>query len=255
MAFLSFIGSARVGWHLRARLAPGTRCALEHGGAAPVLVDASADPDAVVPALAKGGFYHAGQVCVSVQRVYAHRSVAQALAQALAEAALALRVDDPRSADTAVGPLIRPSEVQRVEHWVQAAVAGGAGLLSGGEPLSGTCYAPTVLFDPPAAAQVSTQEIFGPVICVYPYDDADAAIAAANGLPFAFQAAVFTNDLRFGLHAAQRLDASAVMVNDHTAFRTDWMPFAGLRQSGLGTGGIPYSFAAMRTEKLIVLKT
>ena len=255
VAFLSFIGSARVGWHLRARIAPGTRCALEHGGAAPVLIDASADPAAVVPALTKGGFYHAGQVCVSVQRVYAHRSIAEPLAQALAQAAAALRVGDPSLADTAVGPLIRPAEVYRVDDWVRSAVAGGAGLLSGGGPLSRTCYAPTVLFDPPADARVSKEEIFGPVICVYPYDDADAAIAASNALPFAFQAAVFTEDLRFALHAARQLDASAIMINDHTAFRTDWMPFGGRRQSGLGTGGIPYSFADMRSEKLIVLRT
>ncbi len=254
VAFLSFIGSARVGWHLRARLAPGARCTLEHGGAAPVLVDRGVDLAGAVPALVKGGFYHAGQVCVSVQRVFAHRSIAEPLAQALAEAAAALRVDDPSLADTAVGPLIRPAEVERVAAWVRAAVAGGAGLLSGGEPLSETCYAPTVLFDPPADAKVSREEIFGPVICVYPYRDPDRAIAAANALPFAFQAAVFTEDLRFALHAAARLHAAAVMVNDHTAFRTDWMPFAGLRQSGLGTGGIPYSFADMRTEKLIVLK-
>jgi acyl-CoA reductase-like NAD-dependent aldehyde dehydrogenase len=167
----------------------------------------------------------------------------------------ALRVDDPRLADTAVGPLIRPAEVERVGDWVRSAVAGGAGLLAGGEPRSRPCYAPTVLFDPPADARVSTEEIFGPVICVYPYDDAEAAILAANALPFAFQAAVFTKDLQFALHAAKRLDASAVMINDHTAFRTDWMPFAGLRRSGLGIGGIPYSFADMRIEKLIVLKT
>ncbi|WP_462329175.1 aldehyde dehydrogenase family protein [Thiohalocapsa halophila] len=255
VAFLSFIGSAPVGWHLRSRLAPGTRCALEHGGAAPVLVDGGMDPADVVPALAKGGFYHAGQVCVSVQRVFAPRSVAEPLAQALAEAAAALRVDDPSLADTAVGPLIRPAEVDRIDDWVRTALSGGAQLRAGGEPLGRTCYAPTVLLDPPADARVSREEIFGPVICVYPYDDPDSAIAAANDLPFAFQAAVFTHSLDFALRSAQRLDASAVMINDHTAFRTDWMPFAGLRESGLGTGGIPYSFADMRTEKLIVCKS
>jgi len=255
VAFLSFIGSARVGWHLRSRLAPGARCALEHGGVAPVLVDRGVDLQQVVPLLAKGGLYHAGQVCVSVQRVYVHQDQALGLAQALAETAAEMRVDDPTLAETAIGPLIRPAEVERVDQWVREAIGQGATLLCGGEPLSRTCYAPTVLFDPPATAKVSTQELFGPVICVYPYVEVDAAIEAANALPFAFQAAVFTRELAFARHAASRLAASAVMINDHTAFRTDWMPFAGLRQSGLGTGGMPYTFEDMRTEKLVVWRT
>ncbi|MEA3642411.1 MAG: aldehyde dehydrogenase family protein [Lamprobacter sp.] len=255
VAFLSFIGSARVGWHLRSRLAPGARCALEHGGVAQVLVDRGVDLQQVVPLLAKGGLYHAGQVCVSVQRVYVHQDQALGLAQALAETAAEMRVDDPTLAETAIGPLIRPAEVERVDQWVREAIGQGATLLCGGEPLSRTCYAPTVLFDPPATAKVSTQELFGPVICVYPYVEVDAAIEAANALPFAFQAAVFTRELAFARHAASRLAASAVMINDHTAFRTDWMPFAGLRQSGLGTGGMPYTFEDMRTEKLVVWRT
>ena len=253
VAFFSFIGSARVGWNLRSRLAPGTRCALEHGGAAPVLVDRNVDLDRVVPSLAKGGFYHAGQVCVSVQRVFAHEDIAENLAKHLAEAGASLSVGDPTQAGTDVGPLIRPAEVQRVDEWVNEATAAGAKCLSGGKPLTGGCYAPTVLFDPPFDCRVSQQEIFGPVICVYPYRDLDWAIQQANALPFAFQSAVFSRDIDFALNTADRLAASAVMINDHTAFRVDWMPFAGLRESGLGVGGIPYIFHDMRVEKLVVL--
>jgi acyl-CoA reductase-like NAD-dependent aldehyde dehydrogenase len=254
VAFFSFIGSARVGWHLRSRLAPGTRCALEHGGVAPVIIDRGVDLDQVVSSLAKGGFYHAGQVCVSVQRVYVDRSVADDLAQGLAEAGAAMRVGDPAAAETDIGPLIRPEEVTRVHAWVHEAVDAGARLVSGGSPLSATCYAPTVLLDPPPDALVSTREVFGPVIAVYPFDDPDEAVRRANALPFAFQAAVFTRDLGFALRAATRLDASAVMINDHTAFRVDWMPFSGLRQSGLGTGGIPYTYRDMQIEKMLVLR-
>jgi acyl-CoA reductase-like NAD-dependent aldehyde dehydrogenase len=254
VAFFSFIGSARVGWHLRSRLAPGTRCALEHGGVAPVIIDRGVDLDQVVSSLAKGGFYHAGQVCVSVQRVFVDRSIAEDLAQRLAEAGAAMRVGDPAAADTDIGPLIRPAEVTRVHAWVQEAVDAGARLVSGGSPLSATCYAPTVLLDPPEGALVSTREVFGPVIAVYPFDDPDEAVRRANALPFAFQAAVFTRDLGFALRAATRLDASAVMINDHTAFRVDWMPFSGLRQSGLGTGGIPYTYRDMQIEKMLVLR-
>ena len=252
VGFFSFIGSAAVGWKLRSQLAPGVRCALEHGGAAPVIVAADADLAQAVPALAKGGFYHAGQVCVSVQRVFAHRSIVAELAAELARHAGRLRVGDPLLAETEVGPLIRPKEVERIHAWVEEAVGQGAQLLCGGQALSATCYAPTVLLEPPPDCRLSTQEVFGPVVCVYGYDDLDEAIGRANALPWAFQAAVFTRDHATAMHAYARLDASAVMLNDHTAFRVDWMPFAGLRQSGLGVGGIPYTFHDMQIEKLFV---
>lgn len=255
VGFFSFIGSARVGWMLRSKLAPGTRCALEHGGAAPVLVEADADLDDALPLLAKGGFYHAGQVCVSVQRVFCDAAVAEKVAEGLAERARALKVGDPTDPETEVGPLIRRREVTRVHEWVQEAVAGGARLLCGGEPLSESCYAPTVLFDPPRETRVSQQEIFGPVVCVYSCANMQEAIEQANALPYAFQAAVFTRDIDRALRAYRRLDASAVMVNDHTAFRVDWMPFAGLRHSGLGVGGIPYTFEDMQIEKLLVVRS
>jgi len=255
VGFFSFIGSARVGWTLRSRLSPGTRCALEHGGAAPVIVAGDADLDSALPLLAKAGFYHAGQVCVSVQRVFAEQRIARELAQRLADAAQGLRVGDPTRPDTEVGPLIRQSEVLRVDEWVQEAIRGGADRLCGGEVISAGCYAPTVLFDPPADSRVSTQEIFGPVVCVYPFDQIDRAIARANELPSAFQAAVFTRDLDTALRAARRLDASAVMINEHTAFRVDWMPFAGLRESGLGIGGIPYTMKEMQIEKMTVIRS
>ena len=226
VGFFSFIGSARVGWMLRSKLAPGTRCALEHGGAAPVIVDETADLDTMIPLLSKGGFYHSGQVCVSVQRVFAPSTMAEQIAGKLASAASALRVGDARDPETDCGPLIRPAEVDRVAHWVDEAVQGGATLVTGGKKLGPTTYAPTVLLNPPADARVSTAEIFGPVVCVYSYDQMDAAILAANSLPFAFQAAVFTKSLDVAMQAVRRLDATAVMVNDHSAFRVDWMPFA-----------------------------
>jgi acyl-CoA reductase-like NAD-dependent aldehyde dehydrogenase len=252
VGFFSFIGSARVGWMLRSKLAPGARCALEHGGAAPAIVAADADLDSAVAKLVKGGFYHAGQVCVSVQRVFAHRSVVQALSARLAEQARRLKVGDPTLPATDVGPLIRTQEVERVDAWVREAIDGGASRLCGGKAISASCYEPTVLLEPPADCKVSTQEVFGPVVCVYAYDELDEAIARANALPVAFQAAVFTRDHATAMRAYERLDASAVMVNDHTAFRVDWMPFAGLRESGLGVGGIPYTFRDMQVEKMFV---
>ena len=254
VGFFSFIGSANVGWMLRSKLAPGTRCALEHGGVAPVIIEADADLVEALPAIAKGGFYHAGQVCVSVQRVYCHKSVVKVVASNLAKMASKLIVGDPTKAETEVGPLIRPLEVQRISKWVNDAVKEGAELLAGGKT-EGSCYQPTVLLNPSERSMVSTNEIFGPVICIYTYDNMDDAIKKANALPFAFQASIFTKNIDNALHAYKQLNASAVMVNDHTAFRVDWMPFAGLRQSGLGVGGIPHTYHDMQIKKMMVLKS
>ena len=241
-----------MGWGLRSRLAPGTRCALEHGGVAPVIVAEDADLDFAATKLTKGGFYHAGQVCVSVQRVFVLATVAEELARRLTGNAVSLKVGNPLAEETEVGPLIRPGEVERVHEWVNEAVAGGGTLLCGGRALSESCYAPTIVLDPPADCRLSTSEVFGPVICVYKCDGLHEAIARANSLPWAFQAAVFTRDYGTAMRSYRALNASAVMLNDHSAFRVDWMPFAGLGPSGLGVGGIPYTFHDMQVEKLFV---
>ena len=254
VGFFSFIGSANVGWMLRSKLAPGARCALEHGGVAPAIIEADADLVEALPALAKGGFYHAGQVCVSVQRIYCHKSVVNVVASNLAKMAKKLIVGDPTDDKTEVGPLIRQQEVQRISKWVNDAVKEGAELLSGGKA-EGNCYQPTVLLNPSERSTVSTSEIFGPVICIYSYDNVDDAIKKANSLPFAFQACIFTKNIDNALHAYKHLNASAVMVNDHTAYRVDWMPFAGLRHSGLGVGGIPHTYHDMQIKKMMVLKS
>ena len=253
--FFSFIGSARVGWMLRSKLAPGTRCALEHGGVAPVIVDRSADIDKLIPALLKGGFYHAGQVCVSVQRVYVPEQRLNDVAQQLAQGASQLVVGDPLDDQTEVGPLIRPAEIERIHQWVQQAQQQGAQLLTGGTVLDNNCYAPTVLVNPPDDADISCKEVFGPVVCLYGYRELSNAIDRANSLDVAFQAAVFSQDIDRAMQIYQQLDASAVMVNDHTAFRHDGMPFAGLRQSGLGVGGIGHTIDEMQIDKMMVIKS
>lgn len=254
VAFFTFIGSAKVGWSLRSKLAPGTRCALEHGGAAPVLVDNDANLETMIPSLLKGSFYHSGQVCVSTQRVFVPNQQAENIAQLLADGAAKMIVGNAIKKQTECGPLIRPAEVGRVVEWVDEAKDGGAIVLCGGEKLSDTTYTPTVLLNPPANVKVSNSEIFGPVVCVYGYDDIDEAIESANALPFAFQAAVFTSSLDMAMKSVRELDASAVMINDNTAFRVDWMPFAGRRQSGYNTGGIGYTMHDMTQDKMAVIK-
>ena len=253
--FLTFIGSGPVGWYLNSKVSPGTRVALEHGGVAPVIVEADADIHDMIPALAKGGFYHAGQVCVSVQRIYVQESIFDEVANKLATVASKLIVGDQLDPKTEVGPLINHDEVNRVEEWVNDAVAKGAKILTGGKRIGNSCFEPTVILNPSEDAIVSQKEVFGPVVCIYSYKTFDEALARANSLEVSFQAAVFTKNIDTALKAVKRLNATAVMVNDHTAFRVDWMPFGGARVSGLGMGGIPHSMEEMSNEKMMVIKS
>jgi len=253
--FFSFIGSAKVGWSLKSKLSPGTRCALEHGGAAPVIVESDADFTEMIPALVKGGFYHAGQVCVSVQRVYVNQEISERFIEEFAAATNKLITGNPLDQKTDVGPLITPKEVDRVEEWVNEAIEKGAQLITGGKRISDTFFEPTVLVNPSEDSKVSTTEIFGPVVCIYSYTDRDEAIERANALDVHFQAAVFTKNIDIALDTVKKLNATAVMVNDHTAFRVDWMPFGGRDSSGIGMGGISYAINEMTREKLTVFKS
>lgn len=255
VSFVTFIGSGKVGWSLRSKLAPGTRCALEHGGAAPVIVESDADIDDALPLLAKGGFYHAGQVCVSVQRVFVHEDIVEDFSNKLVAIAEKLIVGDPTDEKTEVGPLIQEGEVERIHKWVEEAKAAGAKILTGGNKIGKTCYEPTVILNPPYDTNVSQCEIFGPIINIYSYKNRSEAINLANDVPFSFQAAVFTSNINAALESAKDLNAAAVMINDHTAFRVDWMPFAGRKASGLGVGGILPSMIEMTEEKLIVFRS
>lgn len=249
---LSFIGSAKVGWHLRSKLAAGTRCVLEHGGTAPAILLPYANQDEALPALLKGGLTHAGQVCVSTQRVYLPWAEAGHIARKIGEMAESYVVGNPINDNTQIGPLIHPREVQRVHSTVMQAIAAGGKLMCGGQPISETLYQPTILFDPPADALISREEIFGPVICVYGYDDLDDAIKRANSSRYAFAASVWGrqhDDIRY---ACERLNASHIMINDATSFRLDWMPFGGRGASGLGVGGLPYTMRDYTQAKMVV---
>ena len=251
--FLSFIGSARVGWHLRRGVAAGTRVGLEHGGNAPALIEADANLEQAAHLCLSGGYYHAGQVCVSVQRIYLQRAIAEPFIALFKPLVEGLAVGDPTLPETDVGPLIRRREVERVGQWVDAAVVQGAQVITGGRALDHNCYAPTLLTGARPGLDVVDKEVFGPVVGLFVYDDLDEAIAAANAGPHGFQAAVFTQNINTAMQAARRLDFTAVMINDSSAFRVDWMPFGGRHESGLGMGGVKFSIREMTEPKLVVI--
>ena len=252
IAFFSFIGSAAVGWRLRSKIAPGARCALEHGGVAPVIVNHDARLDDIIPRLARGAFYHAGQVCVSVQKIFVHRNIVDEFAQQFVASAQSYRHGLPNDERTQIGPIISSAARQRIHQWVHDS---GGQILCGGQPTEPHSYEATVVLNPHADSQLCTQEIFGPVAVLIPFDQLDDAIDQANALPFTFQSAVCSESLEICLYAAERLAATSVLVNDHTAFRVDWMPFGGHRHSGLGVGGFAHAMAEQSVEKQIVLRS
>ena len=252
--FFSFIGSSKVGWFLRSRLSPGTRCALEHGGIAPAFLTESAELDICCKSLARGAFYHSGQVCVSVQRIFVNSKVLEEFLDKFTPIVSDLKVGDPLIESTDLGPLIRNSEVERVDKWVKESIDNGSKLLLGGKKINNTAYDKTILLNPNHNDIISKNEIFGPVVCIYPYEKFESAIEIANSVNASFQSSIFTNNVNELLKFYQNINASAVFHNDHTAFRVDWMPFSGLKESGHGVGGIKYTMHEMQIDKMLVLR-
>lgn len=253
--FFSFIGSSKVGWFLRSKLAPGTRCALEHGGIAPTFLTESANLESCCKLLAKGAFYHSGQVCVSVQRIFVNSKILDKFLDKFTPIVSELKVGDPLIESTNLGPLIRNAEVNRVDEWVKESTKNGAKLILGGKKINNNAYDKTILLNPSHNDKVSKNEIFGPVACIYPYEKFDSAIEIANSVNVSFQSSIFTNNINELLKFYKNINASAVFHNDHTAFRVDWMPFTGLKESGHGVGGIKYTMHEMQIDKMLVLRS
>jgi len=252
--FVSFIGSAKVGWDLRTRLAPGTRLALEHGGQAPAIVWDDADLPQAITALLRGAFYHAGQVCISTQKIYVHQNIWDRFCDSFVLGAKKLVVGDARDPNTDVGPLIRPAEKTRLQEWMQEARKLGANILLEDTQERGAQYmGPTILTHVPHAAKIWREEAFGPVVCLQPFTDTESIWQEMRENPFQFEAAIFTQDPKRMEDAIMNMAAMTVVVNDHTAWRVDAMPFGGHRQSGLGMGGVKYSVEEQTRLKQIVL--
>jgi len=253
VSYLTFIGSAAVGWELRRKLHPGIRSSLEHGGTATSIVAADADLKLVAEKSLKGGYYHAGQVCVSVQNILLHRTLYDRFAEMFTPMVEKLVVGDPTDPKTEVGPIIDQSELDRIARTVDAAIKDGAQVLTGAERMDHQCYRPTLLGRTRRGMEVFDEEIFGPVVNLCAFDDLDEAIHIANDSKFGFQSSVYSANVDTAFHVARHLNASAVMINDHTAYRVDWMPFGGRDYSGIGMGGVKYAVHEMIRPKLYVL--
>ncbi len=254
--YVSFIGSPQVGWSLRRKIAPGTRISLEHGGQAPAIVRADADIGAAVTALTKGSFYHSGQVCISTQRIFVEETVYRTFLEQFRASAEALVVGPATDEATDLGPLIRPREVQRIQAWIEEATRAGA-TLECGNRASGKIkqfLAPTILTNVPRDVTLMREEVFGPVVCVNPYADEAELLEYLNSNDYKFEAAVFTADLTRALEIAGALSTMTVVINNHTAFRVDHMPFGGHKLSGLGMGGVRYAIEDMTRLKQIIIK-
>lgn len=248
---MSFTGSAKVGWHLKQRVKG--RAVLELGGNAAAIVRHDADLAKAAKRLALGAFSYAGQVCIKTQRVLVERPVWNAFVTAFLAEVDALGVGDPALESTTIGPVIDEANASRIEAWIDEAVQGGAKALRRGAR-QGALLEPTVLTEVPRAARVCAEEVFGPVVVVEPVANLDEAIAAVNASRYGLQAAVFTDELSAVRRAFTELEVGGLIVNDATSFRSDNMPYGGVKDSGVGREGVRYAMADFTEERVLVLR-
>ena len=250
---LTFTGSPEIGWDLKRR-AGTKRVTLELGGNAGVIVHKDADVNYAAERITWGGFSYAGQSCISVQRVYVHADIYDALRDELVMRVKALKVGDPSNEATDVGPVIDRLAAERVEAWVDEARAQGAQVLTGGSR-SGNLWQPTVLDEVQPSMLVSCQEAFAPLVVLYRYTDVKSAIQAVDDSVYGLQAGIFTNDLNVINSAFEEIRVGGLMVNDVSAFRIDHMPYGGVKQSGIGREGLRYAMEEMSELKLLTFNS
>ena len=248
---LSFTGSAAVGWQLKQN-AGKKRVLLELGGNAAVIVHSDADVEQAVARCVSGAFTYAGQSCISVQRILVHADIFDQFTAQMLDATRHVKAGDPADQNTNVGPMIRASDVQRVQQWIEEAVSAGAKLLCGGKA-KGSILEPTLLSATTLQMRVNCEEVFGPVATIEPYDDFDSALEQVNRTRYGLQAGLFTRDAGLIFRAFERLDVGGVIVGDVPTFRVDPMPYGGVKDSGLGREGIRYAMEEMTERKLLMI--
>jgi acyl-CoA reductase-like NAD-dependent aldehyde dehydrogenase len=252
IAMLTFTGSPAVGRTIKSR-AGFKKVTLELGNNSAVIIEPDADLSTAVARTTQGAFSNSGQVCISVQRVFVHRSISGEFVERLKASTEALKIGHPYEESTDISSLIDEAEAIRIEQWIAEAVKGGAKVVTGGTRKFAS-VAPAVLLDVPATCHISCQEAFGPVVAVYAYDNLDEAIDRANDTPYGLQAGIFTNDIQRAFRAARRLEVGGVMINDIPMYRADHMPYGGVKESGTGREGPRYAIEEMTEMKLICWK-
>ena len=248
---LTFTGSPSVGWRMKER-AGKKKVVLELGGNAGVIIDKTADLDWAVKRCLVGAFAYAGQVCISVQRMFVHEDVWDAFMPRFVEGARALKVGDPLDPQTDLGPMVDENAASRTQRWVDEALAAGGKALLGGRA-DGTYFPPTILTDVPITAQVCSNEAFAPLVVAFPFRDLGDAIAQVNDSMFGLQTGVFTNDLAGAWRSFNELEVGGVIVNDVPTYRSDHMPYGGVKDSGLGREGIRWAIEDMTELRIMVL--
>ena len=248
---LTFTGSPSVGWRMKER-AGKKKVVLELGGNAGVIVDRTADLDWAVRRTLVGAFAYAGQVCISVQRMFLHDDIREAFLEKFVEGVKALKLGDPLQPDTDVGPMVDEHAAQRTQRWVDEAVQLGGTVVAGGKA-DGTFFQPTILENVPVEAQVCSNEAFAPLVVVFGFSDFDDAVRQVNDSSFGLQTGVFTNDLANAWQAFNELEVGGVIVNDIPTYRIDHMPYGGVKDSGLGREGLRWSIEDMTELRIMVL--
>ena len=251
LKLLTFTGSPAVGWPFKSK-AGRKKITLELGGNAGVIVHHDADLAFAVARIIAFGFGFAGQSCISVQRVFVHRSVYQTFIDTLVPKVKALCVGDPQDEATDVGPMIDEGSAAKVEEWVREAVAGGAKVLAGGTR-RGNLMQPTVLTDVQRQMKVCAQEVFAPLISIVPYDNFEDAVHEVDNSEYGLQCGVFTRDIKLIWYAYEHIEVGGVIANDVSTYRMDHTPYGGVKLSGMGREGVKYAIEEMTEPKLLVM--
>ena len=252
VALLTFTGSPDVGWGIRAR-APRKRVGLELGNNAPIIIEPDGDWKTAAAKIRVAGFSHAGQSCISTQRILVHESIATNFLDELVRQVSTLVVGDPLDENTDVSSLISTSERDRVHSWIDEAVAEGAHVVLGGEITPEGLLRPTIVVDARPSMKICAKEVFGPVVAISSYSDVAEALRIANDSDFGLQAAIFTSNIGTALNAVRTLDFGGVVVNDVPTFRADQQPYGGLRDSGNTREGPAYSVREMTEIRMVIL--
>ncbi len=250
ISLLSFTGSPEVGWKMKAD-AGTKKVVLELGGNAGVIVSETADLSLALKKCIVGGFSYSGQVCIHTQRIFVHHKLFETFSKQFAEMVAQLKSGDPAMPETEFSSMIDKDNAIRVEKWVNEALADGAGLICGGKR-EGTWYAPTLLTNTNETMRVCSEEVFGPVVTLEPFNHFEAAVEFINNTRFGLQAGVFTNDIREMDYAFAHLEVGGVIINDVPTFRVDHMPYGGVKDSGLGREGVKYAMLDMLEPRILV---